>query len=195
MSPKKKDQQNNKKIEDCGNAKFSRDAPRHVRITNSITSMISTDAIPTNVVNREGLNNLLSTVEPLYIVPGYSAFFCSVIPKLKNAVSSFQQEKINKALERVKLMGFSLDCKDVEQSAVLSFTIYFYKLVKKRLRSETSLRKNHVVCPSVHPSKPLTLLGGPKSGRRVSTGTLSTCPQLERCRRVPNSNVVDVSPT
>ena len=111
------------KIKDCASAKFSRDDLRHVRITNSIASMICTDVTPTNVVNCEGFK---STVEPRYKVPDYSTFSRSVIPKLKNAVSSFQQDKINKALEKVKLMGLSLDCKDVEQSAVLSFTIYFY---------------------------------------------------------------------
>ena len=37
--PKKKDQQNNKK-KDCANAKFSRDDPLHVQITNPIASMI-----------------------------------------------------------------------------------------------------------------------------------------------------------
>ena len=91
--------------------------------------MIFNDAIPTNVVNREGFKNLMSTVELCYQVPDYNTFSCLVIQKKKNAVSSFQQEKINKALEKEKSMGFSLDsldCKDVEKSAVWSFTIYFY---------------------------------------------------------------------
>ena len=99
-----------------------------MRITNSIASMICTDALPTNVVNREGFKNVRSTVEPQYKVTGYSAFFCSVIPKLKNAVSSFQQQRKktnkNKALEKEMSMGFSLDgfdCKDVKKSVVWSF--------------------------------------------------------------------------
>ena len=71
----------------------------------------------------------MSTVEPRYKVPDYTTFSRSIIPNLKNAVSSFQQEKINNALQNEKSMGFSLDaldCKDVEKSAVWSFTIYFY---------------------------------------------------------------------
>ena len=61
-----------RKIEECANAKFSRDDPRHVRITNSIASMICTDATPINMVNSEGLKNLMGTVEPRCKVPDYS---------------------------------------------------------------------------------------------------------------------------
>ena len=52
------------KIEDNANAKFSRDDPRHVQITNSIASMICTDAIPTNV---EGFKDLLQSTRLHYI--------------------------------------------------------------------------------------------------------------------------------
>ena len=82
--------------------------------------MICADAMPTNVVNRDGFKNLMSTVEPRYKVPDYTTFSRSIIPNLKNAVSSFQQEKINNALQNEKSMGFSLDgldCKAVEKSA------------------------------------------------------------------------------
>ena len=69
MSPPKKIDRPAKqpaKVKDCANAKFSLDDPRHVRhvrhvrFTNSIASMICTDAIPTNVVNCKGFKNLMS---------------------------------------------------------------------------------------------------------------------------------------
>ena len=117
------------KIADCVTSKFNRDDPRQVRINNSLASMICTDGIPTNVVNRDGFKNLMNTVEPRYTIPHYNTFSRSIIPKLKDAVSSFQKQKINKALDNETSMGFSLDgldCKDVERSAVWSFTLYFY---------------------------------------------------------------------
>ena len=75
------------KIQDCAYAKVNRNDSRHVRITNSIASMICIDAIPTNV---EGFKNLMSTVLQS---AGLQCIFLFSYSKLKNAVSSFQQEK------------------------------------------------------------------------------------------------------
>ena len=92
--------------------------------------MICADAIPTNIVDRPGFKNFINSVEPRYKLPHYTTFSRSVIPKLKNNVSAFQRAKIAKALKNEHSMSFSLDgldCKDVDRSAVYSFTLYFYE--------------------------------------------------------------------
>ena len=74
-------------------AKFSRDDPRQIKITNSIASMVCTDGVATNIVSREGFKNVMNSMEPRYKLPNYSTFSRSIIPKLKNAVTSFQKNK------------------------------------------------------------------------------------------------------
>ena len=108
-----------KNSERCINAKYSRDDPRQIRITNSLASMICADAVPTNIINRPGFRHHINTMDPRYNLPHYTTFSRSVIPKLKSTVSAFQRKKIEKALKNESSMAF------------FSFTYYFFSMFEK----------------------------------------------------------------
>ena len=92
------------KLVNCLPLKYSNQHPQHIKITNSIGSMICHDAAPVNIVKRPGMVHLMQTVDPRYTMPHPSTFSRSIIPKLKEAVSSYQREKIRTMIEKEQSM-------------------------------------------------------------------------------------------
>ena len=125
ISSGEEDPKKQPKITDC--SKFGRNDPWQNKLTSSIASMVCADGIPTNIVNREGFKNVLSVAEPRYKIPHYTTFSRSIIPRLKNSLTSFQQNKIEKALRAESSMGFTFDgfdCRNADRSAVYSFSLF-----------------------------------------------------------------------
>ena len=71
--------------------KISQD-PRKIKITNLIAYIVCADGIPTNIENRPGFQNVIATTELRYKLPHCTTFSRSIILKLKNTVTSFQQK-------------------------------------------------------------------------------------------------------
>ena len=114
---------------------------------------------------------LMSTVEPRCKVPDYSTFSSSVFPKLKNAVSSFQQEKmIYFCINRIysTLIAEYIHEFHSPWNLIRRETASFQWNVERRQKAEVrpqirdflSEKPDYtsVVRPSVRPPKPLTLI-------------------------------------
>ena len=117
------------KLTNCIPGKYTSQHPHQIKLTNSIGSIICVDATPTNTVKRVRMTHVLGTADPRYNFPHPSTFARSIIPKLKGAVSAFQQKMIQAMIEKKPSMAFTidgLDCRDEDKSAVYSFTIYFH---------------------------------------------------------------------
>ena len=117
------------KLSDCANQKYNSQDPRHIKCVNAIAQMICNDAAPTNIVGRKGFKHVMQTMDPRFNVPSPTTFSRTILPKMKEVVSSFHLKKIAKMLEKEKSMAFSidgLDSHDVGKSSMYSFSVYFY---------------------------------------------------------------------
>lgn len=61
---------------------------RHKDITEAIGKFIAKDLLAVNIVNREGFQSLLKTIDPRYKIPSYSTFKREVLPNLYSKVSA-----------------------------------------------------------------------------------------------------------